>query len=237
MTDITGPLKKKVGLEISTDLHHRVKTEALRRGVKMKDATEQAFESWLDTSTEQPDNNEDADLELSESADLPGKVQTTVRIPRELRIRLRTHAAALDISMDEYIQGAVEGRLAGVDWVPVNINFSNGIAVPVVLLEKLENLRALCDNIFGAVSALELRGEIWNERYRERSPVQQPDTHEIAEAAIQSLPAIGGPPAEIGHEAGDRGPAEAGPRDIERAEGPRPPGAKHPRQTKKRRSG
>jgi len=38
----------KLGIEISVDLHAKVKTEAARRRLKMRDAVREAFEYWLD---------------------------------------------------------------------------------------------------------------------------------------------------------------------------------------------
>lgn len=231
MTDI-----KKLGLEIPVDLHQRIKVETARRGVKMKDATEQAFESWLGTSAELPDSDERIEPDSPESTDKDDIVQATVRMPRALRKLIRIAAATLDLSMDAYIQAAAEARLAGTESEvnpstprqAENTNFSNSIAANTVLLEKLQNLEKLCDNILAAVGGKD-------EHYQERSPVQQPDTHEIAEATIQSLPPIGGTPAEIGHEAGDRGPTETGPSDHKRSGGPKPTGTGDPRPPKGRR--
>lgn len=40
----------KIGVEMSEDLHRRVKATAASRGMKLKEATNEAFERWLSGS-------------------------------------------------------------------------------------------------------------------------------------------------------------------------------------------
>ncbi len=45
----------KVGIEIPRELHTRVKMEAARRRIKIKDACREAFEGWLKAGDGEPD--------------------------------------------------------------------------------------------------------------------------------------------------------------------------------------
>ena len=49
----------KVGIEIPRELHTRVKIEAARRRIKIKDACQEAFEGWLKTC----DGEQDAEFQ------------------------------------------------------------------------------------------------------------------------------------------------------------------------------
>ena len=56
MTD-QGPINdadKKLGIEVTTDLHRRFKTEASRRGLSLKDSLAEALELWLSGTTVPP---------------------------------------------------------------------------------------------------------------------------------------------------------------------------------------
>ena len=44
----------KLGIEIPAELHRRVKIEAATRGVKMKQATSEAFTAWLEVAADIP---------------------------------------------------------------------------------------------------------------------------------------------------------------------------------------
>jgi hypothetical protein len=44
----------KIGVEMSEDLHRRMKSTAAARGMKLKDATREAFEAWLNGASAQP---------------------------------------------------------------------------------------------------------------------------------------------------------------------------------------
>lgn len=145
---------KKFGLEIPTDLHQRVEAAAAGRGVKIKEATEQAFESWLKTG--------DGTTQIVK----PDKniVQTSVRFQKDLHDDLRMAAAQLDVSIDAFIKEAVRDKIAGIP-----------VSHPKTyekLLENVYKLNESCDNIRSAVDALRKGVTAADERYRERSPTQ-----------------------------------------------------------------